>query len=177
MSYDNHNTVDRLIELLEEKGYRISFGNGWNARELQDGEGDDFFADSPELKEGKEEDFDPNLNGYWFTWSHPSGGDVEVGPTCGNYAEVWATAMEHFFEDAEIPMDKGDESPHALDERELGTVLAALRSYQEQGYGDMHKLPVHLADIAVNGAENRVPLDDNEIDDLCVRLNSLQSHD
>ena len=55
--------------------------------------------------------------------------------------------------------------------RELGTVLAALRHYQQSGFGDMCNLPPDLADIAVDGESNRVPLDDDEIDDLCERLN------
>lgn len=53
-----------------------------------------------------------------------------------------------------------------LTAREAATIQAALRCYQLQGFGDMHKLPPTLASIAVDGESGRVPLDDNEIDDL-----------
>lgn len=61
-------------------------------------------------------------------------------------------------------------SEPAFDNRERWTIVAALRSYQQQGFGDMHCLPPDLAAIAVDGPTMRVPLDDNEIDALCDRL-------
>lgn len=59
-----------------------------------------------------------------------------------------------------------------LNDRELGTVLAALRAYQDSGYGDIQKLPPAYREIAVDGAMDRVPLDDSEIDALCERINT-----
>lgn len=61
-------------------------------------------------------------------------------------------------------------NPHALDARELATVLAALRCYQqvsEQCGGD---IPDDLQDIADCGGEIE-PLEIDEIDELCERLN------
>jgi hypothetical protein len=53
-----------------------------------------------------------------------------------------------------------------LDSRELGTVLAALRLWQVYPYNPLDE----FANIATNGGEH-VPLLDDEIDDLCERLN------
>ncbi|MGH8463081.1 MAG: helix-turn-helix domain-containing protein [Pseudomonas sp.] len=58
----------------------------------------------------------------------------------------------------------------SLTAREAATIQAALRCYQQQGFGDMHKLPPELANIAVDGDTGRVPLDDGEIDDLIQTL-------
>jgi len=52
----------------------------------------------------------------------------------------------------------------AVDDRELATVLAALRGHQRR------TCPPDLLDIATNGARY-VPLTDDEIDGLCERLN------
>lgn len=69
------------------------------------------------------------------------------------------------------------EPPLQFNSRELATVLAALRHYQESGFGDMTKLPERLAEIAVDGESNRVPLDDSEIDALCERLNGVEEYE
>lgn len=51
-----------------------------------------------------------------------------------------------------------------LNSQELATVLAALRFWQRKG-------PTTIEwDIATNGGKF-LPLDDNEIDDLCEKLN------
>lgn len=52
----------------------------------------------------------------------------------------------------------------ALDDRELSTVLAALRDHQRR------HCPSDLADIASNLGRHE-PLSPNEIDDLCMRIN------
>jgi len=62
-----------------------------------------------------------------------------------------------------------------LNDRETCTILAALRYYQSSGFGDMHRLPADLASIAVHGPSGRVPLDDEEIDSLCERLNIVDA--
>lgn len=59
--------------------------------------------------------------------------------------------------------------------REIATVLAALRHYQASGFGDMHALPADLAAIAVDGARGIVPLDDEELDALCERINCVHA--
>jgi hypothetical protein len=51
-----------------------------------------------------------------------------------------------------------------IDDRELGTVLAALRLWRRA------MRPADLLDIATGGGEF-VPLDIDEIDDLCIRIN------
>lgn len=53
----------------------------------------------------------------------------------------------------------------ALDDRELATILAALRLLQEQG------CPAHLTDIATEGF-SLDPMAGDEIDDLCERFNT-----
>ena len=53
----------------------------------------------------------------------------------------------------------------ALDDRELGTILAALRLLQKQG------CPDHLTDIATEGF-SLDPMARDEIYDLCERLNT-----
>ena len=53
-----------------------------------------------------------------------------------------------------------------LTSRELATVLAALRYWQ--GSRPTNRLMFHI--IATNG-DRHSPLDDNEIDELCMRLN------
>jgi len=57
-------------------------------------------------------------------------------------------------------------TPHTFNERELGTILAALRLWQSTAW----RSSPELEDIATNGGLD-VPLMDNEIDDLCERLN------
>jgi hypothetical protein len=55
-----------------------------------------------------------------------------------------------------------------LNERELATVLAALRAYQNVQQHEA--LAPEIAEIATNGG--RLPLmDDSEIDDLCESIN------
>ena len=55
-----------------------------------------------------------------------------------------------------------------LNDRELATVLGALRSYQ---IAMDENLPHNIDDIVTNGG-TLVPLTDAEIDTLCERLNS-----
>ena len=57
-----------------------------------------------------------------------------------------------------------------LDDRELGTVLAALRHYQRHLETHNCNAPRELEDIASNGGEFE-PLDVTEIDGLCEQLN------
>lgn len=55
-----------------------------------------------------------------------------------------------------------------LSNRELHTILAALRYYQVQC--DTDDLPARMADLASNDGEVQ-PLDATEIDHLCERIN------
>lgn len=58
-----------------------------------------------------------------------------------------------------------------LNHRELSTVLAALRYYQQQGLGDPENRPSEIHDIATDGNTVLSSLDDEDIDRLCERLN------
>jgi hypothetical protein len=55
--------------------------------------------------------------------------------------------------------------------RELNTVLAALRFYQEQGQCDSAKRSESIGDVATNGGHTQA-LTGNEIDELCERINT-----
>lgn len=57
-----------------------------------------------------------------------------------------------------------------LEDAELDTVLAALRTYQEAGYGDPFKRPDRIQDIACPD-EDSTSLCDEDIDALCERIN------
>lgn len=54
---------------------------------------------------------------------------------------------------------------------EHATVLAALRTYQESGYGDPFRRPERIHDIATNLGEVVASLDDKGIENLIDRLN------
>ena len=57
-----------------------------------------------------------------------------------------------------------------LDAADVATVLAALRHYQADGYGDPANRPDDIHDIATD--DNCViSLDSNAIDELCMRIN------
>ena len=58
----------------------------------------------------------------------------------------------------------------AMSDEERNTLLAALRVYQQRGYGNPAAQPTWVSDLASNGATER-PLDDNEIDALCEKVN------
>ena len=58
-----------------------------------------------------------------------------------------------------------------MDDRELNTVLAALRLWQTQREQD---LPLDLLSIASNGGTQEPRLSGEEIDALCDRLNGAQ---
>jgi len=62
-----------------------------------------------------------------------------------------------------------DEIPITVDRAELATILAALRTYQEAGYGTPVLRPARIHDIASGDDWNS--LDDAGIDDLCERIN------
>ncbi len=64
-----------------------------------------------------------------------------------------------------------DEIQVQVDRAELATILAALRHYQHEGFGDPNQRPGHLHDIATNGGTLASSLDDEDIDGLCQRLN------
>lgn len=53
----------------------------------------------------------------------------------------------------------------------LHTILAALRTYQELGYGEPDIRPNDIHDIATNGGD-QISMDDEGISDLCEMLNS-----
>ena len=67
------------------------------------------------------------------------------------------------------PADDPDAIPMLVDRAELATILAALRTYQEAGYGDPIKRPSRIDDIA-SGDHGR-GLHGDEICDLCERIN------
>lgn len=52
-----------------------------------------------------------------------------------------------------------------LDDRQISTLLAALRTLQAEGYSD------NVREIATNGGEHE-EMDDLEIDELCERINT-----
>lgn len=58
--------------------------------------------------------------------------------------------------------------PVLVNEREIGTLLAALRYWQSRQTG--RSAGAMLDDIASNGGDF-APLNENEIDDLCERIN------
>lgn len=58
---------------------------------------------------------------------------------------------------------------HSLEADEIATIIAALRTYQEAGYGDPANRPDRIHEIATAG--DVVSLDADAIDRLCERLN------
>jgi hypothetical protein len=71
-----------------------------------------------------------------------------------------------------VPREDMPQPPlHRLDARELGTILAGLRMVQEYYTSAQDSLPQRLEDIATNSGEVEA-LEPDEIDDLCVRLNT-----
>lgn len=65
--------------------------------------------------------------------------------------------------------DDPDEIPMTVSRGELATILAALRTYQEAGYGDPDRRPDAIHEIAAG--DLWTSLDDAGIDDLCERIN------
>lgn len=63
-----------------------------------------------------------------------------------------------------------DVLPPELSPAERNTVLAALRTYQEAGYGDPANRPQRIQDIACPSISD-TSLDDAGIDELCEQLN------
>lgn len=57
-----------------------------------------------------------------------------------------------------------------IDNQDRNTLLAALRAYQEAGYGDPAKRPDYLHEIATDG-DCEISADDVGIDELCERIN------
>lgn len=67
--------------------------------------------------------------------------------------------------------DKGKPIDLLVDDRELAAILAALRFHQDEDLQAAGSIPDQaVRDIATNGGEVQ-PLDYDEIDDLCQRLN------
>jgi len=64
-----------------------------------------------------------------------------------------------------------DDSKVSLSDEELGTVLAALRFYQEKGQDNPGNRSSHIHDIATD-IGRVTSLDKEAIDQLCERLNS-----
>lgn len=107
MSYTTPDFADQMIELLSAKGYVIYQGNGYVSMPVD--EADEDLLDETPKDDDSYEKYDEQIDGYWFTWQHPSGkGDIEVGEAYDNELSAWAGAAEHFFANAEIPMDLGD---------------------------------------------------------------------
>lgn len=80
MSFSCTDTVSILAELLEGKGYKIHNGNAETGETVDDESGDD----------------------WWFTWAVDGMADCEVGPTCAEQLGATTSAMEHFFQNADI---------------------------------------------------------------------------
>lgn len=59
---------------------------------------------------------------------------------------------------------------YEISDQEHATVLAALRTYQQRGYGDPANRPDNIHEIATN-CDLVISLDDEGIDALCERLN------
>ena len=59
---------------------------------------------------------------------------------------------------------------YSIDRAQLGTILAALRTYQRAGYGDPENRPDDIHDIATDG-QSQISLDDAGINALCESLN------
>lgn len=57
-----------------------------------------------------------------------------------------------------------------IDKAETDTILAALRTYQEKGYGDPCMRPDRIQAIAAPTIDD-TSLDDAGIDELCERIN------
>jgi hypothetical protein len=65
------------------------------------------------------------------------------------------------------------EMQYEIDNEELATILAALRTYQEAGYGEPCNRPDRIQDIATQGdGTEYTSLDADDIDELCERLNT-----
>ena len=68
----------------------------------------------------------------------------------------------------------GQPTPIAIENlqpQDVNTILAALRTYQEAGYGEPCNRPERIHDIATDG-DNDTSLDSAGIDDLCERINT-----
>lgn len=50
------------------------------------------------------------------------------------------------------------------------TIIAALRTYQQEGYGDPDQRPRDIHDLATNGGD-QISMDDEGLDELCQMLN------
>ena len=57
-----------------------------------------------------------------------------------------------------------------LDGQEINTILAALRTYQEAGYGEPCNRPLRIHDIATND-DSEISMNDEAIDALCEKIN------
>lgn len=168
MSFDGIDASDRMAELLHRAGYRIAVGNGWNSRELEEGEGDDGeFADSPALKKGAKARYSSSLDGYWFTWGGlGSGSDLERGDTFSCAMAALTSAMEHFFENATIPRDN---VLAVSDERERATLIAALHVYQQVHAECGGDVPNPIETLR-SANDTLTPLDMEETSELIERL-------
>jgi len=58
-----------------------------------------------------------------------------------------------------------------LDRAGLHTIIAALRHYQQEGFGDPDNRPLDIHDLATNGGDVMSSLDDEGIDQLIEDLN------
>jgi len=60
-----------------------------------------------------------------------------------------------------------------MNSQDRNTILAALRVYQECGYGEPCNRPLGIHEIATDGGDE-TSLNDDGIDDLCGRLNVVE---
>ncbi|MFC1783810.1 hypothetical protein ACFL02_09545 [Planctomycetota bacterium] len=66
--------------------------------------------------------------------------------------------------------------PILINQRELATILAALRYYQEENLSDSDKISQEIKEIATNAGLLK-PLNLKEVDELCERINVCGSPD
>jgi hypothetical protein len=69
------------------------------------------------------------------------------------------------------PKKSGSTVQLTIENQDLHTILAALKVYQDLGYGEPANRPMAVHDIAIGGELDVISLDDAGIDDLCERIN------
>ena len=62
-----------------------------------------------------------------------------------------------------------------LNEREVATVLAALRYWKERTYFSDRRYHTRFDDDFPHFNDTNTPLNDDEIDDMCERINTCES--
>lgn len=88
---------------------------------------------------------------------------------CGAEIEPWKSDD---IEPSDEPEIADRDKTVTLSVMDIATILAALRHYQESGFGDSDNRPEHIWEISVNGDGGKyTSYGDEDIDDLCERIN------